>query len=205
MPSSIERLIARRVEGLPQGLQEHIYRAQIVAHELARRHQVDEEKARLGTLAHDIARSMNGNQLLQRALELGVPVHPVERQVPVLLHGPVGAELLRRMDGLDDDDIYQAVRWHSTGHQSLTDPAKVVFLADKLDPQKVSRYRYLPRVNELAMESLDEAILEFLSQGMASLIQAGSLVHPASIEARNELLMALGQKRRGSSADPASP
>ena len=66
--------------------------------------------------------------------------------------------------------------------------AKVVFLADKLDPQKVTRYPYLERIRELAEEDLDAALLEFLEQELRRLLEGRHLVHPASLEARNELL-----------------
>lgn len=189
MPSRIEKLIGSRVDALPMGLREHIYRVQQVALELARHHSVDEEKASLGAMAHDIARAMKGEQLLQKARELGILVHPVEARVPVLLHGPVAGELLRREEELCDPDIYEAVYWHSTAHQGLGPAAKVVFLADKLDPQKAGRYPYLPELRKLAMESLDRAVLEFLNRELVSLLQQGSLVHPVSVEARNELLL----------------
>ena len=131
-----------------------------------------------GALAHDIARAMKGEQLLQKAPEFGISVHPVEAQVPLLLHGPVAAELLRRVDGLEDRDIYEAVYWHSTAHKDLGAVAKLVFLADKLDPQKLSRYPFQPELNKLALTSLDRAIFDFLSRELISLLQQGSLVHP---------------------------
>ena len=194
LPSPIESLVARRVKALPKGLQEHIHRAQAEARLLAQRHRLDVEKALLATLAHDVARATKGEQLLQQASDLGVQIHPVEHQVPILLHGPVGAELLRQVDGLEDDEIYEAVYWHSTAHPSLRDTAKVVFLADKMDPRKAHRFPQMPKVRELAMESLDEAIVEFLSGEMTALIAGGGLVHPASVDARNALLMRLQEK-----------
>ena len=109
----------------------------------------------------------------------------------MLLHGPVAAELLRHMDGLEDQDIYDAVRWHSTARRGLSPAAKVVFLADKLDPQKVSRYPFLEELGGLAMNSLDRAIFEFLNRELIALLQQGSLVHPVSVEARNDLVPAL--------------
>ena len=145
MPSPIENLVTRRVEALPKGLQDHIHRAQNEARVLARRHQLDMEKTLLATLAHDIARAMKSDQLLQQATDLGIQVHPVDRQVPILLHGPVGAELLRQIDGLDDDEIYEAVCWHSTAHTSIGDIAKAVFLADKMDPHKAHRFPNMPK------------------------------------------------------------
>lgn len=179
--------IADRVGSLPEGLRRHIYRVQQLALDLARQHSIDEEKARLGALAHDVARAMKGDELLRKAREFGIAVHPVEQQVPILLHGPVGAEILKRMDGLDDQDIYEAVYWHSTAHAGLGPVGKVVFLSDKLDPHKVSRYPFQPEIGDLAVKSLDRAIFEFLNRELVSLLQQGSLVHPVEVEARNDL------------------
>jgi predicted HD superfamily hydrolase involved in NAD metabolism len=193
--SGIEDAIGSRLEPLPEGLRRHIYRVQKVALELARQHEVDGEKTRLAALAHDIARAMKGEDLLRKARELGIAVHPVEAEVPILLHGPVAAEMLRLTDGLEDQDIYEAVYWHSTARKGLGPAAKVVYLADKLDPQKVSRYPFLPELRALAMKSLDRAILEFLSRELVSLLRQGSLVHPTSVEARNELVLNLTHNR----------
>ena len=195
MTSGIEDAIGSRLEPLPQGLRRHIYRVQKVALELARQHEVDGEKTRLAALAHDIARAMKGEDLLRKARELGIAVHPVEAEVPILLHGPVAAETLRLTDGLEDQDIYEAVYWHSTAREGLGPAAKVVYLADKLDPRKVGRYPFLPELRALAMKSLDRAILEFLSRELVSLLQQGSLVHPTSVEARNELVLNLTHNR----------
>ena len=189
MTSRIEELIQHRLKALPEGLRQHTHRVEQVALDLAHQHQIGQEEVRLGALAHDVARAMKGDQLLQMADELGISVHSVEVQLPVLLHGPVAAELLRQTDGLGDAGVHEAVYWHSTAHKGLGPVAKVVYLADKLDPQKVSRYPFSPELKHLAMESLDRAILDFLNRELASLLQQGSLLHPASIEARNALLL----------------
>jgi predicted HD superfamily hydrolase involved in NAD metabolism len=180
--------LQRRLTALPDGLQAHIHRVKDIAEDLARCHGVDPRQAALGALAHDVARAMPDGELLRRAADLNLPIGLVERQVPVLLHGPVGAELLRREDGLECPSIYQAVYWHTTGHASLDPVGQVVFLADKLDPQKIGRYPYLPLLRQLAIEDLDRAMLEFLSRELVSLASQGQMVHPAVVEARNGLL-----------------
>ena len=67
---------------------------------------------------------------------------------------------------------------------------KVVFLADKLDPNKLKKYPYQPRIMELARENLDAAILEFLTRQIIDLTGRGLLVHPMMVKARNALLAA---------------
>ena len=184
----LARRIQSRVNKLPPGLQAHINRVSGIARELALHHGVDQDRAALGMLAHDVARAMPNQELLRHAAEFNLPVTLVERRMPVMLHGPVGAEILYREDGLTEEDLYQAVYWHTTGHPSLDRLRKVVFLADKLDPLKISRYPYLPLLRELALEDLDRAILEFLSRETVARATTNEMVHPATVETRNHLL-----------------
>ena len=71
----------------------------------------------------------------------------------------------------------------------MSDVAKVVFLADKLDPRKVDRFPYLKRVADMSKRSLDSAILEYLDRTIEYFLGNGQLIHPASIEFRNDLLV----------------
>ena len=197
----LTRQIQIRVNKLPPGLQAHINRVSDIARELALHHSVDQDRAALGMLAHDVARAMPNQELLRHAAEFNLPVTLVERRMPVMLHGPVGAEILRREDGLTEEDLYQAVYWHTTGHPSLDRLGKVVFLADKLDPLKISRYPYLPLLRELAMEDLDRAILEFLSRETVARATTNEMVHPATVETRNHLLAIFSSTPASTSQD----
>ena len=190
MPDILQRL-QYRLKALPGGLQSHIYRVRDVALELAAPHNMDLQQAELGALAHDVCRAVPGEDLIRMASELDVPVSDVEQDFPLLLHGPVGAELLRKEEDLNDDILYEAVRWHSTAHASLAPLGKLVFLADKLDPQKAAVYSYQAKLHDMALESLDLALLEFLSREMAKRIEGGGTVHPASVDARNSLILKL--------------
>ena len=189
------------MDTLPTGLRDHIYRVRDIAEQLAPKHGIEPELAALAMLAHDVARAMPDEELLRRAKELSLPVGTVERAVPILLHGPVGAEILVIEDGLDDPSIHHAVYWHSTAHPDLDSLGKVVFLADKLDPQKAVAYPYQALLKQLAMEDLDQAVLEFLSRETVSLVSRGLMVHPKALETRNRLLetsaKAGGQKIEG--------
>jgi predicted HD superfamily hydrolase involved in NAD metabolism len=190
MPDMLQSL-QYRLKALPDGLQSHIYRVRDVALELAAPHNIDLQQTELGALAHDLCRAVPGEDLIRMASELDVPVSDVEQDFPLLLHGPVGAELLRKEEDLNDDILYEAVRWHSTAHASLDPLGKLVFLADKLDPQKAVVYSYQGKLRDMALESLDLALLEFLSREMAKRIEGGGTVHPASVDARNSLILKL--------------
>ena len=184
----LERLQVR-VESLPDGLRAHVYRARDVALELAALHRIDLGRAETAMLAHDVCRAETGGRLLRLAEDYGVAVGELERRAPVLLHGPVGAESLRRDDGIDDAELLEAVRWHSTGHPNLGALGKLVFIADKLDPRKIAAYPYQPELRRMAEEDLAQAVLEFLCRESARRLERREPVHPASVEAINALIV----------------
>ena len=187
-PAAVER----RVDRLPAGLQAHIHRVVEIARELAVCHGINQEQAALAALAHDVARAMTDGELLRRAAGMGLPIGVVDRRVPILLHGPVGAEILQQEAGLTDISIYKAVYWHTTANPDLDELGKVVFIADKLDPAKIDSYPYLPQIRQMAFQDLDRAILHFLTRQAMDRLNRGELVHPVMVETRNALLVASG-------------
>ena len=184
--------VQRRVDRLPAGLQAHIHRVVEIARELAVCHGINQEQAALAALAHDVARAMTDGELLRRAACMGLPIGVVDRRVPILLHGPVGAEILQQEAGLTDISIYKAVYWHTTANPDLDELGKVVFIADKLDPAKIDSYPYLPQIRQMAFQDLDRAILHFLTRQAMDRLNRGELVHPVMVETRNALLVASG-------------
>ena len=173
---------------LPIGLKQHSLRAREKAIELASMHGLDSEKAGFAALCHDIARNMDGDELYRRSEFYGFTIHPVEKAEKVLLHGPVGAEILGRECKINDLEIIQAVWWHSTFNSMLGPIAKCTFLADKLDPNKTSRFNDMAGKYGLAKKNLDLAILAFLEEDIRNLLINRKQIHPASMDARNWLI-----------------
>ena len=184
--------IRRRIRRLPPGLQEHCQRVEQIARELAERHGQDVEAVGLTGLAHDATKHFSGLENLLRMEEYDLPpVTEFERRNPAILHGMVGAELLKREDGLGHPQLYNAVYWHTTGDPTGGDTiAHIVFLADKLDPVKIKRYPWQGELKELAENDLPAAMTMFLTRNLIRMLDKGSVVHPAAIEARNTLLLA---------------
>ena len=179
-----------RFASLPDKLRAHIFRVRDEGLELASRHGINEGRAELAILGHDVARAAKKNEILRQADRFGLSTLDIERRAPVMLHGPVGAELLRHEDGLDDEEILAAVRWHTMGHPSLTQLGLLVFLADKLDPRKVKSYPYQPVLRAIANEDLREAALEFLCRESALRLERRQPVHPVSVATINALIVA---------------
>ena len=192
--SEIPPPIEARLRQLPRGLRDHTERVRELARGLARRHGVDPARVDLAIVAHDLARAVKDDALLEQARRYGLRVHPVARRNPVLLHGPVTAMWLQREGGIGDREVLEAVRRHTTGRKGMGPVAKVVFLADKLDPHKVERDPRFEGLAALAQESLDRALLEFLNRQLAYFLHRGRLIHPDSVELRNGLIASLDEQ-----------
>jgi len=183
--------VESRLRALPRGLRDHIARTRDLARELARIHGVDEAAAGLAAACHDLARALSPAGLLDEAERLSLPVLPVERRVPILLHGPVAAAWLEAGGDVRDPRVLDAVRWHTTGRVGMDAVEKVLFAADKAEPEKVRHNPALAEVHDLAASDLDRAILRFLDLQMAVLIASRQPMHPRALDLRNHLLTTL--------------
>ena len=189
MRAQIEALKAA-IARLPRGLAEHVERVAAEADRLAAGFkELDRAQVVLAAWGHDIARALSPQELLARARGFGLEVNPVEEEAPILLHGPVGAEILRQEHGIDDRQVLAAARFHSTGRAGMSLLEKVIFVADKIEPGKVRAKPALARVRELAGRDLDAAILEYLDQMLVVAREEGWPLHPQAVAARNELLL----------------
>ena len=188
VPDSTIEEIRRDVGRLSRGLCEHILRVEEIAVGLAEVHGVDAQKARVGALLHDLARARRPEELLAMAEGFGIGVGALEERMPIFLHGPIAASLARERYGVEDPEILEAVRAHTTGRAGMGPVARVVFLADKLDPTKDRRYPFNSEVREVARSDLDQAIRLFLDGDISGHVGRGGVVHPGSVELRNELV-----------------
>ena len=150
------------ISSLPHSMAEHIDRVVVLAGELARKHGLDERRTLLAAQAHDLLRAVPEPALLADAEARGLELEDVEREHPVLLHGPLGALALAERGGVADAAILDAVRHHTTGHPDYTREAWAMFIADKVEPHKLERWPALHAIIELAQDSLEAAALAYL-------------------------------------------
>ena len=112
-----------------------------LARELAAAYGAEPEEAAVAGLLHDVAREMEPGRLLALAEEWGLLLYEVDRKVPILLHGAVGAEILRREWNLENPRILAAVAQHITGGPAMSLLSQAVFIADYAPGRRFRRAR----------------------------------------------------------------
>lgn len=143
-------------------------------------------KAGLAGILHDCAREIPAYKLIDEAVQWGVNINEVERQEPVLLHASIGAKIAEVQYGVRDKEVLEAIKTHTVGGTSMSVLAKIIYLADFIEPG-----RNFPGVDKLraaAENDLNEAVLTAYDHTIQYIINRRGLIHPATVEGRNELL-----------------
>lgn len=192
---SNEELILRLKKRLSPHRFNHTLNVAQEAEKLSKLYHVNSKAAVMAGLLHDYARELPDHQLFQLAQEDNWPINLVEKETPMLLHGPVAAYLAKKELGVTDPSILQAIRFHTTGCGQMDDLAKIVFLADMLEPSR--NFPGVEELRKLAYYNLDQALLKCLEHTLLYVVEGGRLLHPLTVEARNALLIRLNQRGEG--------
>lgn len=175
-------------KALPRKRFEHSLGVLSTALELAPRYGINPEQTAIAALLHDCGREIPTRDNVQRALELGIAVDAVERRQPILLHAKLGVYYAREKYGVQDNAILEAIRLHTTGDAGMSKLAKLVYLADLVEPHR--DYEGVEGLRQVVRRDLDEAMLAAYGHTMAYLIQQGLLIHPNCVAGYNELILA---------------
>ncbi|RQD76832.1 MAG: HD domain-containing protein [Candidatus Syntrophonatronum acetioxidans] len=158
-----------------------------VSRELAIHYGEEEGKGEIAGLLHDYGKKHSPEELLKIAGEMKIKISQIEKESPDLLHGPLGALLVKKDLGIDDKDILEAIRYHTTGKASLGKLAALVFLADYIEENR--SYPGVEEIRELAFQDLEKALLRALDQTIRYVLDRGMLLHPDSVNFRNHILL----------------
>lgn len=153
------QVVRRELERGPRGLVRHVERVLTEALALGAHWDLDPERIKLATWGHDLFRAHSPAEQLRLAREAGLPITAVDEAEPVLLHGPIGAAVLRERFGVNDDEVLAAVRDHTLGAPHMPMLAKVILLADKVEQRKRKRDPAMRDIRRLARRDLDTALL----------------------------------------------
>ncbi len=142
---------------------------------LAERFGVDPKKSRLAALLHDCAKYLPENKLLEYS-DTEPPILPI-------LHAYAGAAYAHEAYGIDDSDVLNAIRLHTTGDAGMTDLEKIIYLADMIEPSR--SYGGIEQIRNAG--SLEEMMYLALSRSIWYIRERGFPIHPATIRALQDL------------------
>ena len=155
--------------------------------ELARIYGEDEDKAALAGLTHDIAKEIPDEEAFKIAEKNNIQLDEVERMHTRLLHGPIGAYIVKEKYGFDEQ-IQDAIKYHTASYYKMDMLAKILYVADKIEETRKSS-PIIEEWRKVAREDIDQAIILIRNFVIEQIIKENGLIHPVMIETRNKYMI----------------
>ena len=157
VPESVRRyLIVRKKVGAKRF--EHTKRVIDLAVDMAERFGESSYKTALAALLHDYCKDPKGG---------------VKND---LFHGNMAAEAAVRDFNITDDDVLNAIRYHTTGRAGMSRLERIIFLADTVEPGRT--YNSITKLRETCLDDLEKGTYTVLTELKEYLLQKGLAVSP---------------------------
>lgn len=153
---------------------------------LANLYGADPEKAGLAGLVHDCVKGMEPQQMIDFYKEYNLDIKDITCEEEKLRHAKVGAYYAKLVFGIEDEEIFDAVYYHTTGKPDMPLLTKIIYIADYIEPNR--RYDGVNELRNLAYKDLDAAILDGLSFTVKKLVSNNKVLHIDTVMARNFIL-----------------
>lgn len=173
----IDKMKKRVQEHLDKVRYEHTLGVMYTAGAMAMRYQVDLEKALVAGLLHDCAKCLSSDKKIKLCEKYNITISDSERRNSGLLHAKLGAYLAYSKYDIEDQEIIDAITYHTTGRPEMTLLDKIVYIADYIEPNR-NEAPNLPEVRKLAFVDIDECLYLILKDSLAYLQTKSEVIDP---------------------------
>lgn len=177
-PEEIRKDLEKR---LKPGRLVHTLGVAKTAEELAVRYGAEREKAYLAGLLHDCAKDVPDGEQIHRAKMAGISLSEAELRSPALIHAKLGAYYARERYGIRDEEILDAIRYHTTGRPAMSRLEEILYIADYIEPGR-KEAPHLSEIRRLAKESREETIYRIAADTLDYLSESGAVIDETSRE-----------------------
>lgn len=174
-------------EMMPERRLKHSLNVAKCAVELSEIYNCDKEKAYLAGMTHDCAKYFNDEQVEYSVNKFKIDLDDMEKNNLALSHSVIGSYVIKEAFNIKDEEIINAVKYHTTGRENMTLLEKIIYIADLIEEG-----RDFPRVDELRKlaygKRLDESLILSFNNTIKYVIDNNQLIHPRTVKARNYIL-----------------
>ena len=156
---------------------EHTLGVAYTAAALAMRYGEDMKKAEVAGLLHDCAKCMENEKKLAICEKHHISISDAEQRNNFLLHAKVGAWLAQKKYHVKEEDILNAIRYHTTGRPEMSLLEKIIYIADYIEPGR-DHADNLTEIRTLAFENLDLVLVKILEDILIHLNETKKEIDP---------------------------
>ncbi len=162
------------------------------AAELAQIFGGDKEKVYIAGLLHDMAKELSIEEMNVLTQNLDIDLYM--RSSKALLHGAAGAVLAKRTFDIDEE-IYNAIFYHTTGRENMTLTEKIIFVSDMAEPSR--KFEGIESLRQIMLTDIDDAVVTAADLTLKYLIENKKNIYPLTVISRNYII---NQKKCGNSS-----
>ncbi len=152
------------------------------AKSLAIEHNEDKEKAFLAGLIHDCCKCFSLPKIYETCEKYNFKLDEVLEKQPDLSHSFLGYYVAKDIYNIQDENILNSIKYHTTGRANMTNLEKIIYIADYIEPTR-PYFEGIYKARELAYKNLDMAMDYILESTIQFNNKKGRIIHPLSIEA----------------------
>ena len=157
------------------------------AKRLAEKYGGNTEKCYLAGLIHDITKNANKEEHLQIFETFGIILNCTEKNAEKLWHAISGAAYIKYVLQINDEEIIDAVRYHTTAKADMSLTSKILYLADFTSKDR--DYDDVDVIRQKVNKSLNEALIYALQYSITDLVEREKAVHIDTINAYNQAVL----------------
>lgn len=164
---------------------EHTLSVAYTAANLAAVHGLDVDKALVAGMLHDCAKCLSYKKQMSLCSKNHVQLTELEaKEDSPLIHAKAGSVLAKEEYGITDEDILNAISYHTTGRPQMSPLEKIIYIADYIEPERKHAKRTAEKtqtdrltvVRRMAYRDLDEALRNILGDILTYLHEKGGNV-----------------------------
>ncbi len=150
---------------------------------LARTYNAEIQKAYIAGLLHDICKEMPLSKQKQYVKNSKMNVCDTELRAEPLWHAISGAEVVRQEFKIEDKDILNAIRYHTTARAKMTRLEKIIYLADLISIDR--DFKDVNKMRRICYKDLDKAMLEALKFSINDTVSKSNTIPLTTLNAYN--------------------
>lgn len=157
---------------------------------LAQRYGEDSKKTEVAAIFHDYAKFRSKDEMRKIIVDQRMPSQLLEHNSE-LWHAPVGAYLVESEVGITDNDVLNAIRYHTSGRPNMTLLEKIIYVADYIEPGR--QFPGVEEVRGIASINLDQALIKSIKNTMVFLLKKDQAIYPDTLQTYNSLVLKGGR------------
>ncbi len=159
---------------------------------LAKLYGADTEKAELAGVLHDCCKEISKEEMLQIISDGGIILDVVEQTSNKLWHSIAGACYVRDVLKIHDEDIFNSIKYHTTGRANMSILEKIIFTADFISDER--NYNGVEIMRKKAFKNIEDAMLYGLQFTISDLSKRKLVIHSNAINCYNDIVINLEKK-----------